>query len=243
MGLITPEESIRGCSNFQLEEMVGKKRSNYSDESIEIAEDELMCRKLNSLNPIEQIHFIKSLSSRQIELLVRNGENRFSSTIMNIIQTEYSNRGMEEPEWYYLDNNNPIGPIKLSELKKLAEYGTLFHYSMVFKQGTQNWINAGSIPGIFGFANTTIQNFPLPPPPMYANGPMYYQNANKQENNSSEELGCGLSIIIFLIPIIGIVLYFTEKNKKGNDALIIAIVSIIIGTFFYVMFFPTIWFF
>jgi hypothetical protein len=239
MGNKALEDSIRGYPIDKLEEVIGTRRKYYSDEAIEIAEDELLCRKLNSLNPIEQIDFIKSLSRDQIDSLAKKSHTRFPPSVMNIIQTECSKRGMEESEWYYLDNNNPIGPIKLSELKKLAEYGSILPNSLVFKQGTQNWLNASNVPGIFGFGNTNIP----PPPLMYPNQPIYNQNAERQEAKESTDLGCGMSLLCFLIPIIGLILFFTEKNEKGRNALALAFIGFIIGIVLYMVFFPVVWFY
>ena len=232
MSLRTLEESIREYPLYQLADVVGEKRKDYSEEAIDIAEDELIFRKLKAMPPIEQIDFIKSLPNHRIAYVVNRFSNRYTSSLLIILQTEYSKRGMEEPEWYYLDNNKPIGPIKLSELKKLAEYGSVFPFTLVCKQGIQSWIDAGSVPGLFTFVNTIIP--PLPQIP--SNIPLYNQATSNIENKESSELGCGLSIICFMIPIIGIIVYFTEKNEKGRNAIVLALAGVIATIILYSVF-------
>lgn len=229
MSLKTLEESIREYSTNQLEEVILEKRKDYSEEAIDIAEDELIFRKLKAMPPIGQIDFIKSLPNHRISNAVNKYFKRYTPTLLMIIQTEYSKRDLEEPEWYYLDNNKPIGPLKLSELKKLVENGSIFPFTLVCKLGIQSWIDAGSIPGLFTLSNTNIPTLPQIP----TNFPNYNHHSINKEIEESPELGCVLSIICLLIPIIGIIVFFIEKNEKGRNAILLALAGIIINLLFY----------
>lgn len=227
------ETSIRDYPTYKLEEVVSSRRKNYSDEAIEFAEDELTLRKLKSLNPIEQIDFISSVIDERLKFIINHSRSNYPQALYNLVENEYAKRGFERLEWHYLDNNKPIGPVKLSDLKKLAGHGALFQYSLVFREGLQNWIPASSVPGLFDQSNTNI-----PPPPIYPNIPAS-ENIEKSEEVVSQELGCGLSIICVLFPIIGVILFFTEKNEKGRNALALAFVGFILGIISYFMFYDT----
>jgi hypothetical protein len=146
-----------------------------------------------------------------------------------IIQTEYSKRELEVPEWYYLDINKPVGPLKLNDLKKLVENGSIFPFTLVCKLGTQSWIDAGSIPGLFILSNTNIPTLPQIPTNFNYNN---HQSINN-EIEDNPELGCILSIICFWVPIIGIIVFFIEKNEKGRNALLLALAGIVINLLIY----------
>lgn len=172
------------------------------------------------------------MSNSQIELVVKRFSNIYSTSLYRIFQTEYNNRGMEELEWYYLDSNIPIGPMKLSDLKKLTESGIVLPNTLVSKYGDQSWVEAASVPGLLKIANKVI-----PPVPQFIpNVPGYYIPTAIPENKESSDLGCGLSMISFMIPIIGIIVFFTEKNEKGKNALYLGIAGIVVTIVLYAIF-------
>lgn len=232
MGMITLEDSIRKYSNSQLEEVIGSMRNRYSEEAIIIAEDELTFRKLNEMSTIDQIDYIKAMSNSQIEYVINRSSCIYSPSLLRIFQTECSNRGLEEPEWYYLDNNIPIGPLKFIDLKKLSENSTILPYTLVSKYGDQSWVEASSVGGLFKITNKVIP----PIPPSRIDVPGYYVPTTNTDNNESSELGCGLSMISFLIPIIGLIVFFTEKNEKGKNALYLGMAGLIVTAILYAVF-------
>jgi len=236
----TLEMSIREYPTYKLEEVLGEKRQDYSSEAIEFAEDELILRKLGSLNPIEQIDFISSLKDLRLKFIINQSRQNYSQTLFNLAENEYAKRGFETAEWYYLDNNKPIGPVKLSDLKKLVRSMNLFPYSHVFREGLQDWVQAGGVPGLFDRSNP---NIPPPPPSLpplpYNNIPPILSGEDKAERQESQNLGFGLGLLCVLFPIIGLILFFTEKNDKGKNALGLAFLGAIIGIILYFSFMPT----
>jgi TM2 domain-containing membrane protein YozV len=52
-------------------------------------------------------------------------------------------------EWYYSVDGDRQGPVEASELKKLAEAGTLKATDLVWKDGMSDWVAAKSIKGLF----------------------------------------------------------------------------------------------
>ena len=229
MPQITLEESIRSFPEYKLVEVVEKKRKDYSTEAIQFAEDELIIRRLAKLEPIEQIEYISTISNENLIYIIHYSHDLYSSNILNIIQKEYAKRGMEAMEWFYLENNKPIGPMRLSDLKNLVTLGTILPYTYVFRQGLENWITASTVPGLLEYERTNIP----PPPPIY---PGFVVNSPKEQKTTvieNEQLGCGMSLLCFFFPIIGVILFFTEKNNKGQNALAISFVSFIIGLVLY----------
>lgn len=81
---------------------------------------------------------------------------------------------------------------------------------------------------------------------MQVQGPGYQTNVNQgyqpqygMQNVSDEDAGLGMKILCFLIPIVGIVLYFVKKNEKPTYAkscltwgLIGVAVSFVLGVLF-----------
>jgi hypothetical protein len=142
--------------------------------------------------------------------------------------------GIEEPEWYYLDNSIPQGPFKFSDLKKIAEYNAIRPDTLVFRQADQNMVLAATIPGLF-----SSESFYPPPSLTFPQNQVPYQiiqQTNNDRFSESTSLGFGLSLVCFLVPIVGIVLYFTEKNEKGQNALALGLIGILVSTIFYMSF-------
>ncbi len=58
-------------------------------------------------------------------------------------------------EWYYSVDGDRQGPVGSSDLRKLAEAGTLKPGDLVWKDGMADWAQAKSIKGLFGGAPKT----------------------------------------------------------------------------------------
>ena len=54
----------------------------------------------------------------------------------------------ESPQWYYSQNNAQLGPVSFRELQHKASIGTLTARDLVWRQGTQDWVPAGTVPGL-----------------------------------------------------------------------------------------------
>lgn len=229
--MISLEESIRSYPLYKLNEVIDVNNDNYNEEAKEFAKDELILRKIKSLGPLDQIDFIKSLDSEQKNYILLKSFNLYPPHIINIIRKDNNILGIEEPEWFYLDNTTPQGPFKFSELKKLADYNAILPGTLVFRQADQNMVMAATIPGLFSSGSYT------PSPVLtYPQNPIPYQIVPQVSNEQSKEslnLGFGLGLICFLIPIIGIIIFFTEKNEKGQNALALALAGGILGVVMY----------
>lgn len=64
-------------------------------------------------------------------------------------------------EWYFQEGDNRIGPIAAAALKKLAESGRITPETLVWRNGTPEWVKAGTIRGLI---TTSIP--PAAPPPL-----------------------------------------------------------------------------
>lgn len=188
-----------------------------------------------TLYGIVSIEFIKTLDSIQKNYILRKSFNLYPPHIINIIRKENNLQGIEEPEWYYLDDSAPQGPFKFTELKKLAEYNAIRPDTFVFRQADQNMVLAATIPGLF-----SSDSFYPPPAMAYPQNPVPYQFVQQASNDQLYEnpnLGFGLGLICFLIPIVGVILYFTEKNDKGQNALALGLAGFLVSIFIYMSFF------
>jgi hypothetical protein len=54
--------------------------------------------------------------------------------------------------WFYEHNGKEIGPVTSSELKALAASGRLEPTHLVWKEGLDQWLPAGKLPGLYGNA-------------------------------------------------------------------------------------------
>lgn len=54
-----------------------------------------------------------------------------------------------QENWYYLRNRLPVGPFTFEQLKKLAQSGDLRPKDLVSTRGTPQWVDAGSVSGLF----------------------------------------------------------------------------------------------
>jgi len=61
-------------------------------------------------------------------------------------------------EWYYLNNNEKVGPVSAARLKKLAATGEIKPSDLVWKEGLTDWVEAKRLKGLFPVAKSA------PPP-------------------------------------------------------------------------------
>src|SRR5262249_19148363 len=57
---------------------------------------------------------------------------------------------LPEPEWYYARNRTKFGPLTWDEFRELASRGEVLSGDMVWRRGTQRWVTAESVAGLFG---------------------------------------------------------------------------------------------
>ncbi len=65
--------------------------------------------------------------------------------------------------WYYAHNNQAVGPLSSAQLKALADSGALAPTDLVLRAGSQKWVAARAVKGLFPTP---------PPPPCPATGPV-----------------------------------------------------------------------
>src|SRR5690349_15412706 len=51
--------------------------------------------------------------------------------------------------WYYANGTQKLGPLSLAELQQLARSGRIQPASMVLREGSDQWLPASSVSGIF----------------------------------------------------------------------------------------------
>jgi hypothetical protein len=56
---------------------------------------------------------------------------------------------MADVEWYIAQNGNTEGPVTQAELENLIRSGILKHSDLVWKDGFADWVQAGTLPGLF----------------------------------------------------------------------------------------------
>ena len=53
------------------------------------------------------------------------------------------------PGWFYASNKKKHGPVQLAQLRQLAAGGQLQPTDMILQEGTQKWVAARALPGLF----------------------------------------------------------------------------------------------
>ena len=227
MGLKSKEDFIREKTLNELNEVIGHKANKYCQEELIIANEELFRRRLKNMNPIEQIDSVTLLPDNVLKYLVEDSGGYYNSAIFSVARAEYKKRGLEIEEWYYLVEGQKNGPVGHTELQKLVENKYLNDNSYIFKVGMTEWTTMDRIHET-PISSVDSINFEKKP-------------IVKSDNSDSEALSDIAAIFSFLFPIIGIVIYFSNENSpKGKRAGNIALVSIAICAFFYLMVFTTI---
>ncbi len=65
------------------------------------------------------------------------------------------------PRWYYAAGNQKLGPFSFAQLQDLARAGQIESASMVWREGTQKWVPAHSVPGLLP-AHSVPELLPFP---------------------------------------------------------------------------------
>ena len=82
--------------------------------------------------------------------------------------------------WYYEDNGQQRGPITFEQLQELVGFNQLLPGQRVWREGLANWVEAGTIEGLFPAA---------PGPTDSGNVPLSYQSPQIQYYNPFYNLG------------------------------------------------------
>jgi len=132
-------------------------------------------------------------------------------------------------QYYWLDaKNQRQGPVTANELPKYITGNTL-----VWKQGMNGWQKAETVQELAGI----FQNV-APPPPPTPSSPYQYQNQyqNAPAYVQDDTLGFGWSVLAFLIPISGLIMFFAwtgKTPKRAKYALFTGIAGFVFGCIIY----------
>jgi hypothetical protein len=61
-----------------------------------------------------------------------------------------------DERWYYADGKEKLGPFSFGQLRETALRGQLRPTSMIWREGTQKWMTADSMPSLFGGETTSV---------------------------------------------------------------------------------------
>jgi NAD-dependent dihydropyrimidine dehydrogenase PreA subunit len=89
---------------------------------------------------------------------------------------------MSHPGWYYARNGQSVGPVTSAQLRQLAESGTLTPADMILQAGTEKWVAASKVKGLFPTALPSSE--PTAPPAPCGSAP-----AAPRSGSSSKLLG------------------------------------------------------
>ncbi len=67
-------------------------------------------------------------------------------------------------KWYYARNQQQVGPLSSAQLRELAAAGTLLPTDLVLRSGTEKWVAASRVKGLFTTA-AAAPAVPAEPPP------------------------------------------------------------------------------
>lgn len=227
------EESIREVPTSELEYRLEHDRKAYSADVLTIMNDELIQRSIKQANPIDQVKIVKKLSNDEIEYIVTQSKHNYPEALYKIILNEYNSRDLEKEQWFYLSNTNEtLGPVNFSDLKKFAEDDIIGKETLIVKEGFTDWVSAIDIAGLFDNESNLIQT-------------ATNQNETKNQpyrkplynHNYEDNLGCGLSILSFLVPIIGAILFVAYPGHKGRTAGQLALFGFFVNIFLTIYFF------
>lgn len=62
----------------------------------------------------------------------------------------------EKSQWYYVQNQDRVGPVTQSELKRLAKEGVINEQTLVWKEGMKDWEKARMIKGLFDVKQESV---------------------------------------------------------------------------------------
>ena len=135
--------------------------------------------------------------------------------------------------YFYSENNQQVGPVTMEELKTK----NITRETMVWKEGMENWQKAcevNELSDLFAAVPPPLpkQKVPVPPPippsistPPPPPPPRSQQVAGGDTNNNfntnqnlADNLGTGMKVLSFIIPIVGLIIYFTNKTTFPNKS-------------------------
>jgi S1-C subfamily serine protease len=116
-----------------------------------------------------------------------------------------------EPEWYYALNKQKVGPLSFEQMRQLAARGQLRTEDMVWRQGTQKWLSAGNVDGLFPAEST-------PPSGGAPSASAKEAMTSLRHYLSRHRWGVAVAVAIGLaIPLLAVVLLL-DLPKKSSSA-------------------------
>ena len=104
--------------------------------------------------------------------------------------------------WYYRKNETTVGPVEMETLLTQINGETF-----VWKENSEitDWVKAKEHKDLIAAFKSTTP--PSPPPP-----PMVTSKGEDQKQNT-DTLSTGLKILSFIIPLVGAIIYFSNKKE------------------------------
>ncbi|MCI0455464.1 MAG: DUF4339 domain-containing protein [Gemmataceae bacterium] len=75
--------------------------------------------------------------------------------------------------WYYARNGQAVGPVAFAELQRMASAGQLHPSDHVLQAGTQDWVAAGGVPGLFAVVQPVRRPYEERPAAVYPQAAPY----------------------------------------------------------------------
>lgn len=138
--------------------------------------------------------------------------------------------------WFYVCNQQRLGPVPFAHLKQLASVGQLLGGDLVWTEGMDNWQAAGTIPGLIPPQPPgTVQpaqpfnaQYAQPYPQQYAPNPnTYYQPMQYAGVEPSGQSYQGFAIAGFVLSFFGIlallglifsIVALSGMKRSGNES-------------------------
>lgn len=133
-------------------------KADYQPEAVAAAEQEILRRKQlldSGITPEDTDNdfvILKKFRQSTDDELVRYYTyeyNRYSKIEIDFLKEELAKRNLEPRVWFYSKGDQKMGPVGPFELKSAVKNGTLSPYDYIWRDGMQNWLEAGKADGLF----------------------------------------------------------------------------------------------
>ncbi len=113
---------------------------------------------------------------------------------------------LESRNWYYATGDDPVGPVDSGTILRLIQQGQLTTEALVWREGLQEWTQAGNLPE---FSHTSIAPAPAAPP-SYPTG--------RSPGGGSTWLIIATAIFTTLVVVLGLIYFWDDlfRTVGGN---------------------------
>lgn len=133
---------------------------------------------------------------------------------------------MSVKQWFYVCNNNKLGPVSTEDLKELARTGQLLPTDVIWREGLADWLVASKAKGLF--EDPVVQPPPLPVQNMSAASPL----AMSQQMASSIDSGTALPPELDFPPLLSDGSAF-RREPEASWPLVFGIIAMVLALFLF----------